>query len=245
MARKKNPNPTAETLREIEASGDYVVEWASEHAALILGVLASILVLAGGVGIYVQSGDNARDEAANALAIATSQYRRAMGADPISGPIPEPANQALGAATRSEYVERFQQVAVEHDDTAAGALAWLEAGELQRELGQLEAAAESFENARNSARGTAIDALGSVRLGLLSEVRGEAAAAAGFYESAAGVTEFPLRSGALADAARCWAEAGQTDQALAALQRLEAEFPDETISPPIASLLAELRARPE
>ena len=44
MARKKNPNPTAETLREIEASGDYVVEWASEHAALILGVLASILV---------------------------------------------------------------------------------------------------------------------------------------------------------------------------------------------------------
>jgi tetratricopeptide (TPR) repeat protein len=245
VARKKNPNPTAETLREIEASGDQVVEWASEHAALILGVLAGILVLAGGIGIYVQAGENARDEAANALAIATSQYRRAMGADPIGGPIPEPANPALGSATRTEYVERFEQVAIDHDATTAGALAWLEAGELQRELGQLDASAESFQNARSSAPGTAIDALGSVRLGLLSEERGEVAAAAAFYAAAAGITEFPLRSEALADAARCWVSAGQADQALAALQRLEAEFPDQTISPPIASLLAELRARPE
>jgi hypothetical protein len=52
-----------------------------------------------------------------------------------------------------------------------------------------------------------------------------------------------LRAEALAEAARCWAAAEQTDLALAAFQRLESEFPDQRLAPQIESLLAELRLR--
>jgi len=241
VARKKDKNPTAETLRGLEESGDRIAEWASENAALILGVIAAILVIAAGVGLYVQAGANSRDAAADALAITTSQYRRAMGADPIGGDIPEPANPELAERTRGEYVERFVSVANEHAGTSAGALAWLEAGHLQTELGRLEAAAESFGHARDDAAGTSIAALGSIRLANLAEERGDAATAAGSYEAAAAIQAYPLRAGALADAARCWVEAGEDTRAMAAFQRLESEFPDELVAPAVAALIAELR----
>ena len=240
MARK-NSNPTAETLRELEQTGDRVAEWASENALLILGAIAAILVIAGGIGLYVQHGANERDAAADALAMATSQYRQAMGADPIGGGIPEPANPELAEKTRTDYVDRFTQVGLDHAGTTAGALAWLEAGHLQTELGRLEAAAESFGRARDSATGTAIAALGSIRLANLAEDRGDPETAAAAYERAASVEPYPLRAGALADAARCWVEAGEPERALAAFQRLESEHPEEIIPPQVASLIAELR----
>jgi len=241
VARKQTPNPTVETLREIEESGDRIAEWASDHAAQILGGIAAILVLAGGVGLYVQASDNARDEAADALALASSQYRRAMGADPLGGPIPEPANPELGESTRVEYVDRFAEVGRAHSGTASGAVAWLEAGHLQTELGQLEAAAESFGRARDEAQGSAIAALASTRLAALAEARGDAATAAQLFEDAASVTSYPLRSVALGDATRCWVDAGENAKALATYQRIEAEFPDDTIAPQITALVRELR----
>lgn len=244
MARKSKqvPNPTAEALRELEESGDRVAEWASENAALILGAIAAILVLAGGVGLYVQGQENTRDAAADALAIATSQYRQAMGADPIGGPIPEPANPEVAERTRTEYAERFAAVANEHAGTTAAAVAWLETGHLQTELGRLEAAAESFGRARDEAKGSAIEALGSIRLAGLAEDRADFAAAAEAYETAADVEAYPLRANALADAARCWAAAGDVARALSAFQRLEAAFPDANVAPQIEALIAELRA---
>ena len=50
-----------------------------------------------------------------------------------------------------------------------------------------------------------------------------------------------MRADALTAAARCWVEAGNADRALAAYQRVESEYPDERIAPPIAALIAELR----
>lgn len=244
MARKSKqvPNPTAETLREIEESGNRVAEWASENAARILGVIAAILVLAGGVGLYTQGQESTRDAAADALAIATSQYRQAMGADPIGGPIPEPANPEVGERTRTEFAERFASVANAHAGTTAAAVAWLETGHLQAELGRLEAAAESFGRARDEAKGSAIEALGSVRLAGLAEDRADFAAAAEAYETAAAVEAYALRANALADAARCWAAAGDDSRALGVFQRLEAGFPEANVAPQIEALIAELRA---
>ena len=242
MARKQKPNPAAETLKELEESGDRVAEWASENAAKILGAIAAVLLLAGGVGLYVQASENERDQAADALAIATSQYRQAMGADPIGGIIPEPANVELGEATRVEYVARFADVARAHAGTSAGALAWLEAGHLQTELGRLEAAAESFGRARDEADGTAIAAIAAMRLGNLAEGRGAPDTAAEAYEQAASIKSYPLRSDALAAATRCWAEAGNTSKALSTYQRLESEFADEAIAPQVVALISELRS---
>jgi predicted negative regulator of RcsB-dependent stress response len=242
VAKKQTPNPTAETLREIEASGDRLAEWASANATTILAAIAAVLLLAGIVGLYVQAGEEARDEAANALALATSQYRQEMGADPISGPIPEPANPELAEEVRSRFVERFADVARDHTGTAAGALAWLEAGHLQTELGRLEAAAESFGRARDEARGSAIEAIAETRLANLAEERGDLATAAEAYERAARIASYPLRFLAVTEATRCWLEAGEDERAMAAYQRLENEFPDEVPAPMIQAAIEELRA---
>lgn len=238
---KNKPNPTAETLAELEATGDRLTEWASEHAAVILGVIAAILVLAAAVGFYVQHGSDARDQAANALAIASSQYRQAMGADPAGGPIPEPANPELGQRTRSEFADRFAALGREHANTSAGAIAWLKAGALQVELDRDDDARASFEAARRAAGKTAASAIASTRLAALAERQGDPVAAAEAFESAAAVTAYPLRAAALADAARCWADAGETQRALEAYQRLESEFPDELAPPHVAARIAELR----
>jgi tetratricopeptide (TPR) repeat protein len=225
----------------MEASGDRIAEWASRNAVLILGAIAAVLVVAGGVGLYAQHGQDKRDEAADALALATSRYRQAMGADPVGGPVPEPANAELAEETRSEYVERFMEVARSHAGTVPAALAWLEAGHLQVQLGRLEAAAESFGRVREEAAGTPIAAMGAMRLAGLAEDRGDPKTAAEAYEAAAAIDGYPLRASALSDAARCWVDAGDPQRAIAAFQRLENEFPDEPVSPPVQALIAELR----
>jgi predicted negative regulator of RcsB-dependent stress response len=241
IVSRKKPNPTAETLRELEATGDRIADWASENAVLILGTIAGILVLAAAIGLWVQHSSSERDAAADALALATSEFRQAMGADPLGGPIPEPANPELGERTRSEYVERFVRVAEAHPGTAAGALAWLETGGLQVELGRLDEASRSFESARDAARDSSIGALAWTRIAGLAERRGDHLAAAQAYEAAAAISAFPLRAGALASAARCWDLADRPDEALSAFQRLETEFPDEAIAPDVEARMAELR----
>jgi predicted negative regulator of RcsB-dependent stress response len=240
VARKKS-DPAGDALREMEETGDRVAEWAAQNAALILGAIAAVLVVAAGVGLFIQHGSDARDKAANALALATSQYRMAMGADPGGGAIVEPANPELAERTRTEFAERFSEVAVAHQGTAAGVVAWLEAGNLQVELGRLDDAVASFTAARDEAGDLALAALASTRLAAMAEDRGDPAAAAEEYEAAGGVAAYPMRAEALTSAARCWVEAGEVDRALAAYQRVEAEYPDEPVAPPVEALIAELR----
>lgn len=238
---KKEHNRTAEALREIEASGDRVAEWASENAALILGVIAGVLVIAAGVGFWVQHSSDTRDASVNALAKTTSDYRIAMGADPLDSVIPEPANAALAERTRTEFAERFEAVGREYSGTTVGAIGLLEAGGLHVELGQFDKAIADFEAARTDVEGTPLAALASTRLAGLAEARGDMKAAAEAFEAAAAVADYPLRAEALGEAARCWVAANETDRALATFQRLESEFPDELVAPHIKSLIDELR----
>jgi len=242
VARKK-PNTAGDALREIEETGDRVADWAAQNAVLILGAIAAVLIIAAGTGLYIQHGSDARDKAANALALATGQYRLAMGADPNGGPIAEPANPELAERTRTKFVERFSRVAREHEGTAAGVVAWLEVGNLQSELGRPEEAIASFTAAREAAGDLALGALASTRLAALAEDRGDPAAAAEAYEAAANVAAYPMRAESLTSAVRCWVEAGEQDRALSVYQRVESEFPDELVEPQIESLVAELRLR--
>lgn len=241
---RKDTNTAARTLAELEATGDRLAEWSSQHAATILAVIAAVLVAAAGVGFYAQHRSAGRQAAANALASAIGDYRQAMGADPMAIAIPEPANAEVAASTREQFSQRFVSVATENPKTTPGALAWLEAGQLALELGKRDEAKAHFEHARDAASGTAISALAWIRLAGLAEDAGDLAGAAGAYESAAAISSYPLRAGALGDAARCWVGAGDSAKAMAAFQRLESEFPDQAVSPPVQALLQELRAKP-
>ena len=239
---KKEQNPTAETLRELEASGDRFADWASQHALLILAVIVGILVIAAGGGLWMQHRSSQRDAAADALAMAKSDYRLAMGADPAGGTIPEPANPDLALRTQTEYLARFERLGREHGGTAAGSLAWLEAGNLATELGRPERAFDHFAAARASASDhPEIASLAWMRMADTAEARSDWKAAAEAFEAAAGPSAFPLQATALSEAARCWVAAGEPEKALATFQRLESEFPDTTPAPSIAALMEEVR----
>ena len=113
---RKDTNTAARTLADLEATGDRLAEWSSQHAATILAVIAAVLVAAAGIGFYAQHRSAGRRAAANALALASSEYRQAMGADPLGGAIPEPANAEVAAETREQFSQRFVTVAGNHEE---------------------------------------------------------------------------------------------------------------------------------
>jgi Tfp pilus assembly protein PilF len=80
------------------------------------------------------------------------------------------------------------------------------------------------------------------RLGYLHEDAGRWAEAAAAHAAAAEVPEYPLRTWALADAARCELKAGRRAEALALYDRLQAEAPDLALPEHEAAQLRELRA---
>jgi len=242
IVARRERNPTAETLRELEVSGDRFADWASQHALLILAVVVGILVIAAAGGLWMQHRSSQRDAAADALAAAKSDFRLAMGADPAGGAVPEPANPDLALRTRTEYLARFERIGREYAGTAAGSLAWLEAGNLAAELGRTEDAPRHFAKARASAADhPEIVSLAWMRVADMAEARGDWKAAAEAFEAAAEPPAFPLQATALSEAARCWVAAGEREKALGTFQRLESEFPDATPAPAIAALIEEVR----
>ena len=75
---------------------------------------------------------------------------------------------------------------------------------------------------------------------LESRSRWEEAGAA--HEEAGGIEEMPMRILALADAARCFAEAGDVERALTIFERIETEAPDARLPAHTKARLLELRA---
>ena len=63
----------------------------------------------------------------------------------------------------------------------------------------------------------------------------------GAHEAASAIEAHPLRYWALADAARCYAQAGETGRAKALADRLELEAPTLNLPPHVRTKLRELR----
>lgn len=225
MARKTQG--AIETLDEIQSTADKLAAWIQQNLVLVGSGIAGLLVLAG-IATFVARADTAREEEAGAaLADVRADYFEAMGATPGSLEVPELANQAAAERIRSEYRQRFREVGEAHSGTVSGALAYLEAGELALEAGDVEEARAIYE------RVLAEDAGGDRLRGLVLQRMGQAleevelwAEAAERHEQAAALEDYPLHGWALADAARCRAMAGDRQAAAALYRRLDAEAPD-------------------
>jgi len=105
MARKQAA--TIEALDEIQGAADHLAEWIREHLMLVVGVVAGLLVLAGGISFYMTSRTGHEQDAASALALAREEYLEAMGAGPGAFEVPELANPEAGARIRGEYAEKL------------------------------------------------------------------------------------------------------------------------------------------
>ncbi|MCG8591503.1 MAG: hypothetical protein MJE66_19585 [Proteobacteria bacterium] len=243
---KRDSNPAAETLAELDTLGDRLASWTAANIRWVLTGAGLALALAAGTGLYLDQQQRRAEAAFDALAQAQTAFRDAMGAPEDSADIPEPANPETARAARTEAIERYRALAEEHAGTVAATVAWLEAGSLQEALGELDPALATWSGA---VEGTEADqALRGIlleRIAGVHEAREAWSEAAEAHEQAADVPSYPLRWAALGEAARCWVEAGEPARALAAFDRLEAEAADHRLPDHVDFQLRELRAKPQ
>jgi tetratricopeptide (TPR) repeat protein len=233
----------ADTLEQLQSLGDRLVGWVSANPALVLGTAAAILLVAASIGGVRAWRGSAADSASAALATIQREYLAAMGAEPGSIEAPEPANPETARQVRTDFVERFASFAKEHEGTPAQALAALEASQLYEDLGASDQALAVVQEAAAALPAdSAIRGVALRRVASLAETAGDYEAAAQAHLAAADTPGYPLRYDALADAARCWAEAAKTDEALALYARLQSEAPEYQLPPHVRARLAELEA---
>jgi predicted negative regulator of RcsB-dependent stress response len=245
VAEKTKPHAASPAHGELETGLERFIRWISENS---MSVLAAVGILLAGVGAFEFARSRAETratEASNALDETQSAYLTAMGAEPGAVDVPELANPEAGKRIREEYVEKFRAVAQAHPGTLPAALAWLEVADLQTatpgsEDAILESLRASLAEQPNNPR---LAGLVRQRIAQVYEDRGQLAEAAAEHEAAGALPEFPLRWYALADAARCYAQAGDRTRALALLDRIESEAQDAyTLPMPLRGLQRELRA---
>lgn len=224
MARKQAG--TIEALDEIQGAADHLAEWIREHLMLVIGVVAALLVLAGGISFYMTSRTGQEQDAASALALAREEYLEAMGAGPGAFEVPDLANPEAGARIRGEYAEKLANVSASYAGTVAATLAELDRAVLARDAGEPERALEILEASLVS--GVSGEALRGVTLQRAAQALEDLERweeAADRHEEAAAIEAFPLRHWALADAARCASQAGDPERALKLYERLDAQAP--------------------
>jgi tetratricopeptide (TPR) repeat protein len=239
---KPDSKQATETLHEIESVFDRMAQWATANPITVLVVIGTLLGGAAAVGGYRAWQASQEAEASADIAEIQSEFRAAMGAPRGSLEIPEPANAEAAVATRTEFAARFREAADRRSGTAASVSAWLEAGRLSEALGDEAAATEARRAAIEEApSGSALRALAHTQLAGSLERAGDPAAAAAEYLAAGQISDFPARALALGNAARCFADAGETARAIETFEQLGDEEAAK-IPPHITARLAELRA---
>jgi len=244
VPEKRNPHGANEVLDDLGTGMERLAAWVGTHPILVSTVLGILLASGGAWEVLRSRAERRETEASNALDETENAYLAAMGAQPGAIDVPELANPEAARRIREEYVEKYRSVAEAHPGTVPAALAWLEVADLLESQGNADASLESLQKAlAERPENPGVAGLVHQRIAQLHEDRGELAEAAAEHEAAGMLTGFPLRYYALADAARCYAEAGQPDRALELLDRIENEAKQEFPLPPeLRSLLRELRA---
>ncbi len=242
-SKKNEHESAAEALEKIEGQGDQLAEWIGDNPTVILGVAAALLAAAAVYGFATSGVEQSQDVASTALAEAKSDYRRAMGALPGSIDVAEPANPEIAKSTRREFVERFREVANDHGGSLTESLALIEVGALQSQLDDLEGAIAVWNEALETvAPESSLRAILLEQIAVNQEQLGDFEGAAATHEQAANIAAYPLRYLALSQAARCHAEAGNADAALAAYERVTLESPDLQLPEHTEAMLLELKA---
>lgn len=244
MARRRpDTREATETLQEIQGVFDRLADWVSRNPVPAIAIVAAILFGSAGAGLYRWQQERSATSAASAVAEVQAGYRDALGAAPGSEESNAPGDPEEARRLRSEYARRFAEVADAHAGTAAAVSARLRAGALHEELGDLEQAVAAWRAAAEGApEGTALEALARVHLARGLELQERWDEAAAEHERAGGIEAYPARAYALADAARCWANAGEPQRALAAFDRAETASASAELPVHVAARMRELRA---
>ena len=244
MPEKSHPHGATEVLEDLGSSFERAASWVAAHPLLVSVVIGAVLATGGGWELMRTRAERRESAASNALDETQRAYLAALGADQNAIDLPELANPEAAKQIREEYLEKFRAVALAHPGTVPAALAWLEVADLLQIRGDADASLESLRKGlAEQPDNSRIAGLVHQRIAQFYEDRGQIAEAAAEHEAAGDLPGFPLRYLALSDAARCYAQAGQPERALALLERIESEAKEGFPLPAEQrSLLRELRA---
>ncbi len=221
MATRNQSNPPAELVQELDSVFERGAAWIGAHPQIVLVVLAAILAGAAVVGGLSSKRDRTAKAAEAEIAGVYDAYLAAMGATPGAREVPELANVALGRKTREEFATKLLAAAANHDDSAAAVAGRLQAADLLDQNADLEGAFAARElAAQHGPKGSGATAIALSRYAVALESKGNLEGAAEALEKA-GEIDSPGQALALADAARCYALAGDKERALALYARAE------------------------
>ena len=240
MAIRNNPNEPGALVQELDSVFERSAHWIGERPQLALAAIAAILLAAALAGGLHSWRENRAHAAEAAVAGVWDAYLAAMGASVGAREVPEPANPEIGRSARAEYAAKLLAAAEAHDSSAAAALGRLQAAELLDQNGDTAGAFAARELAAKAApRTSGAAAVAISRYAVALEAKGDVAGAAAQFAAAAEI-DSPGRVLALADAARCYAQLGKREQALALFEEAE-EIAPEQIPVHIKQRLGELR----
>lgn len=232
---------SGDAIEEFEGLAERGAAWVSDNLILVAGIVVLLLGGAFGVGYYATHQSSQAEEASDALDRVQSAYLKAMGAEPGAIDVPELANPTAAAEIREEYAVKFGEVAEAHAGTVAGVLARLEQGNLSEQGGDLEASIEIWRQTLAGLSSPELEAIVHQRIAQAYEDAARWTEAAEAHERAAGIDGYPLRYFALADAARCFAMAGDDARARGLAARIELEAPTLQLPDHLRAKLQELR----
>jgi tetratricopeptide (TPR) repeat protein len=238
----KPEHEQSHVIEEIEDLAERGAQWIRDHLALTITTLVVVLCTAAGIGAFAKHETRVAETASDAFDRVTTDYRKAMGADPDALEMPELANPAAAAAIRSEFAEQFAAVAEEHSGTVAAALARLEQGNMKAATGETDAAIAIWQGAIDDLDGNPnFRAILEQRIGQAYDADARWLEAAESYARAGAAEDYPLRHWALAQAARCYQQAGELARARELALLVDTNSPDIMLPQHLSTMLAELR----
>jgi len=239
---QKPEHEHSHVIHEIEGIAERGAQWIRDHLALSVAGLVILLGAAAAAGGLAAHRTHRAEAASDAFDRVTTEYRKAMGADPDSFEVPELANPAAAAEIQAEFAAQFAAVAEEHPGTVAAALARLEQGNLSVATGDTDAAIEIWQGSIEDLAGNPnLRAIFEQRIGQVYDDEARWLEAAEAYARAGAEKGYPLRYWALAQAARCFQQAGEIERARELALRVSTEAPELDLPPHLSTMLAELR----
>jgi tetratricopeptide (TPR) repeat protein len=234
--------PDTELVEEIDSIFDRGAHWVASHPTQVLIAIGVVLAIAAAIGVAREIRGRSAAAAEAETAAVYDAYLVAMGAQVGDREVPEPANPELGTKTRAEYAAKLLEAAARHPHTPAAAQARLEAANLLDKNGDTAGADAARKLAAEQAPSSSpVAAIAWSRWAVDLEGKGDVKGAAEAFEKAAGIAS-PAQILALADAARCYAQLGDTAKALALFERAEKLDGADALPLHVRERLRELRA---
>jgi predicted negative regulator of RcsB-dependent stress response len=227
MSTPRQHSDTDARLEGFEARLQDAFTWANDHGReIMIGLALAILLGAIAAGVY-EWRRQGREAEETELARIETRFADAMGSNPDAYAIAEPANAEQAKKARDAALAEFDAFATRHAGTPLGAIAGIKAGELEVDLGQLDAAAARLAKVAESLDEN--DARRAVALRLRAyalDQKGETLAAGEAYEAGAKIESYLSRAMMWVSAGDCYARANQPDRAIAAYREAMTESPE-------------------